>query len=147
MTGVVSDGLDDGDPRLSKLSLSVVGVSHQQIRAVEDGVEHIVQGAPAHQLVDVHQERAYGLGGCMLDQMWQNIATFLKRSHGIVDLPLRHADHSGASEFHARFSHARPGHEGQNGHERLHHGLHGEQALSVGHDGDVSSTESLNQIR
>ena len=64
----------------------------------------------------------------------------------LVNLTFCHPDHGAAGQHDAGFSHGRTSHQRQNGHERLDHRLHQKQALTVGHNGDVASAQSVDQV-
>ena len=92
VTRVVADGLDNGHPGLGKLTLGVIWIGHEQVGVVEHGVKHVVQSAPAHELVKVGQERPNSFRWRMFNQMWQHFRALLERDHGLMHLPFGETD-------------------------------------------------------
>ena len=132
MTGILANGLDDGEPCLSKLALSVFWVGDKQVGFIENEVKHIVHRPPTDALLKPLQEVPHTFSRGVLNEMRKGRLTVFERNEDLVDMLFRHTDNGRAGEFNRSLPHGRAGHQTQHRHERLDDRLHQQQALPVG---------------
>ena len=132
MPGILANGLDDGEPCLSELALSVFWVGDKQVGFIENEVKHIVHRPPTDALLKPLQEVLHTFGRGVLNEMWKGRLTVFERNEDLVDVLFCHTDNGRAGEFNRSLPHGRAGHQTQHRHERLDDRLHQQQALPVG---------------
>ena len=140
MTRFRSDAVHHRHPCFCKLSLGIVRISNEQVGTVEDGIKDIVEGTPLSHLLQVFEKVSNGCGGCMGHKGRPHRFTNGKLRQHLVNLCLGQPHQRRPGDVKGSPTHRGFGHQGQHRHQGLNNGLVEQQALAVGHHGDVSAS-------